>query len=150
MSTIINAIITSNLAKREDIDTLIANAPAKRLDGKFADKNYNQRSQTLPIAHVRFVLGTIRQHNVVYGNIVTMLDVAKHSPECKREMRAMILAMPEIHSEHYSSPRIASKIVKRANEIVAKVNAAVAADSSGVEMGDEVLVDGQTGEVAAA
>lgn len=151
MSTIINAIIKTNLCKQSEVDAIINNAPKLRKAGDFDGKDFNQRSQTMPIAHVRNVLNAIQRYNVtaVYGDIITMLDVAKRFPECKNELRVMILAMPEIHNEHYSTPRMPSRIVKRANEIVAKAASMVDADSSGVEMGDEVLVDGQTGEVAA-
>lgn len=152
MSTIINAIVTLSLATQSEIDTIIANAPKLRKAGDFTGKDFNQRSHTLPINHVRCVLDAIKRYNVtaVHGDIVTMMDVATKFTECKNELRAMILAMPEIHSLHYSTPKMAVTIVRRANEIVAKANAMVAKDSSGVEMGDSVMVDGKTGEVVAA
>jgi hypothetical protein len=80
------------------------------------DRVYNQRTASVTLAHVRHCIAQARKHNNVYGDIVSIGDLARKSPEMKIETRLAIYAMGEVfRSRHYSERGVAMEIVRYAN-----------------------------------
>jgi hypothetical protein len=90
-----------------------------RKGGRYTDKPYNQRNKNVTLAHVRHCIKETKAHNDVYGDIVTMKDLALKSPECKWETRLAIFALgEEFMARHYSDRGNAIEVFKLANGLL--------------------------------
>lgn len=95
------------------------------------DRAYNQRTNTLSLAHVRHCISQTKKHNVLYGNIITLGDMARKLPECKIELRLAIFASG-LSECHYSYRGLAVDLVRWAQEQTASPvdSEAIAAESA--------------------
>ena len=96
------------------------------------DKAYNQRTDTLSIAHVRHCIGQVRKHNDFYSDIVTLGDMARKLPECKIELRLAIFGSG-MQDKHYSTRGVAVELAKWAAEygvVKSEEEVAVAAEEA--------------------
>jgi hypothetical protein len=91
----------------------------QRLAGKYAEKDYNQRNKRVTLAHIRHCIKETKNHNHVYGDIVTMGDLALKSPECKWETRLAIYALgEEFCARHYSDRGNAIEVARIAGTLI--------------------------------
>jgi hypothetical protein len=115
MTTLANTLIAmiADDAIVAKIDAAHAANKIKHEDGK----EYNQRTDNVSLAHVRCVLSKVGKHNDLYGNIVTLGDVALKHPACKRELRLAIYAL-KMDGEQWSKRGHPVAIAKRCAELM--------------------------------